>query len=128
MTGTATKRARGSYKRRDSTAQPKTGKAAPEGLKSPLCGIFKAANLPVPVPEYRFDLNGRRWRFDYAWPDRLVAVEIDGGSWINGRHNRAAGFLADMDKFNAAVRQGWRVLHYTPQTMLQALTDVRGML
>ena len=58
--------------------------------------------------EYRFDKE-RRWRFDFAWPEKLVALEVEGGAWIGGRHNRAAGFQADVEKYNAAAAGGWRV-------------------
>lgn len=71
------------------------------------------AGLPEPVAEHRFALP-RRWRFDFAWPDHLVAVEIDGGLWTYGRHNRPAGAIRDMEKLNAAARLGWRVLRFTP--------------
>lgn len=65
--------------------------------------------LPSPQREYRFD-EKRRWRFDYAWPEHLVAVEIEGIIWEGGgRHQRAAGFLADAEKYEAALLQGWRV-------------------
>lgn len=64
--------------------------------------------------EYRFH-PVRRWRFDFAMPDKMLAVEIEGGLHQNGRHNRAAGYMADMEKYNAAVALGWRVLRFTPQ-------------
>lgn len=66
------------------------------------------------VREYRFHPT-RQWRFDYAIPDLRIAIEIDGGIWINGRHNRASGYLGDMEKFNAAATLGWVVLKFTPQ-------------
>lgn len=66
------------------------------------------------VREYRFHPT-RQWRFDYAIPDLRIAIEIDGGIWINGRHNRASGYIGDMDKFNAAATLGWVVLKFTPQ-------------
>lgn len=65
-----------------------------------------------PVREYRFDPN-RRWRFDFAWPDARVGVEIEGGVWSRGRHTRGSGYQADCDKYNAATLLGWRVLRYT---------------
>jgi len=61
------------------------------------------------VREYRFHPS-RRWRFDFAWPDHMLAVEVEGGVWVQGRHNRGAGFLADMEKYNEAAIRGWRVL------------------
>lgn len=61
-----------------------------------------------PVREHRFD-SVRRWRFDFAWPELMVAVEIEGGG---GRHHTFAGSHADMDKYNAATLAGWRVLRF----------------
>jgi hypothetical protein len=66
------------------------------------------------VTEYQF-LPPRKWRFDYCWPGTSVALEIEGGLWIHGRHNRAKGFIADIDKYNEAVIHGWRVIRCTPQ-------------
>lgn len=71
------------------------------------------AKLPVPEREYRFD-PVRRWKFDWAWPQYRLAVEEEGGAFTQGRHTRGAGFLKDMEKYNAAALAGWRVLRYTP--------------
>lgn len=75
------------------------------------------ANLPPHVAEYRFS-PPRRWRFDFAWPDHLLAVELEGGTYTRGRHVRPQGFEADCEKYNAAVLAGWRVLRFT-RKMLQ---------
>jgi len=75
--------------------------------------FLKALNLPYPQPEYKFHPY-RRWRFDYAWIDRKVALEIEGGVWTQGRHNRAKGFIGDMEKYNAAMILGWKVLRVLP--------------
>lgn len=69
--------------------------------------------LPAPEREYRFHPS-RRWRFDFAWPSARLAVEIEGGSWLYGRHNRPTGFAADCEKYNQAIMAGWRVLRFTP--------------
>ena len=74
--------------------------------------IVDAAGLPLPVTEYRFHPT-RRWRFDFAWPDHKLAVEIEGGAWTGGRHTRGSGFVGDCDKYNAATILGWRVLRFT---------------
>jgi very-short-patch-repair endonuclease len=73
------------------------------------------AGLPQPVPELRFHTS-REWRFDFAWPERRVALEVDGGVWTQGRHTRGAGWTKDTEKLNAAVAAGWRVLRCTPAT------------
>jgi len=71
-----------------------------------------AQDLPQPQRNYRFDPS-RRFRFDYAWPDELVAVELEGGTWIRGRHVRGRGFERDCQKYNLAALYGWTVLRFT---------------
>ena len=86
-------------------------------------------SLPTPETEYRFaaELIGRGpdmrkrlraaglqdWRFDFAWPERKIAAEIEGGTWARGRHTRGAGFEGDCRKYNAATLHGWRVFRFT---------------
>lgn len=70
------------------------------------------ADLPTPETEYRFH-DTRRWRFDLAFPDQRLAVEIEGGTWAFGRHNQPAGYESDCEKYNAALLLGWRVLRFT---------------
>ena len=64
------------------------------------------------VKEHRFHPS-RRWRFDYAITDFKIAIEVDGAVWVGGRHNRAAGYVADMEKLNTAASMGWLVLRIT---------------
>lgn len=69
---------------------------------------------PQPTREHRFHPE-RRWRFDLAWPALRVAVEVDGGAWVGGRHTSGAGFEADCEKLSVAAANGWRVLRVTPR-------------
>ena len=92
--------------------------ASPGGRRSSLEAAFadqaRRLRLPAWVEEHRFAASiGRRWRFDFAWPDRMLAVEIDGGAFSGGRHTRGAGFVEDCRKMNAATLMGWRVLRFT---------------
>ena len=68
-------------------------------------------HLPRPVMQHRF-CHARKWRFDFCWPDEKLAVEIQGGSFVNGGHNRAGQQQKDYEKQRAAVRLGWRVLPF----------------
>jgi hypothetical protein len=80
-------------------------------LLSPL-----SSPLPAFLREYPFHVE-RRWRFDFAWPARKLAVEVEGVTYGDkgGRHQRAAGLEGDCEKYNAAVLLGWRVLRFTPR-------------
>lgn len=86
--------------------------------------LVQAAGLPVPEREYRFH-PVRRWRMDYAWPDYLLAVEIQGGTWQGGRHARGAGYEQDSEKANTALSMGWRLLRYTPGLLKDGPAVVR---
>lgn len=86
--------------------------------------LLREARLPLPEEEYAFARDeGRRWRFDFAWPaDGMVALEVEGGAWTQGRHTRGAGFLADIDKYNTATLRGWRVFRVVPRELCTAPT------
>jgi hypothetical protein len=76
--------------------------------------------------EHKFDAN-RMWRFDAAWPEAMVALEIDGGMWARagshkcnvcgqiplGGHSSGAQRQKDREKMNSAAIDGWCVLHVT---------------
>lgn len=94
--------------------RPKNALKTPKSAKDVFTFLLHQRLGVECVREYRFHPT-RQWRFDYAIPDLRIAIEIDGGIWINGRHNRASGYLGDMDKFNAAATLGWVVLKFTPQ-------------
>ena len=73
---------------------------------------IRVAGIPAPEREYMFGLP-REWRFDFAWPERKLAVECEGGKWTRGRHQRPGGFEDDCEKYNRAALLGWRVLRFT---------------
>jgi very-short-patch-repair endonuclease len=68
--------------------------------------------LPTPQREYRFH-ETRRWRFDFAWPDKKVAVEVQGGVYTGGAHVRGPQYTKDREKMNTAQLDGWIVLEVT---------------
>jgi very-short-patch-repair endonuclease len=76
--------------------------------------LLKALELPEPVFEYKFH-HVRKWRIDIAWPKYKLALEIEGGVWTNGRHNRPGGYLKDMEKYNALAIAGFYLLRTIPE-------------
>ena len=67
------------------------------------------AGLPVPEREYRFH-PVREWRADFAWPEFMIIVEIEGGVWGKGAHIRPVRFIKDCLKYNEAAILGWTVI------------------
>lgn len=58
---------------------------------------------------------GRKWRVDFWIPAKDIAVEVEGGTWSNGRHSRGFGFENDARKYNALALIGVKVLRFTTQ-------------
>lgn len=72
------------------------------------------SGVPVPAAEVRFHPT-RRWRFDWCWADAKLALEVQGGIYMQGRHTRGAALVKEFEKLNAAATMGWRVLFVTPR-------------
>ena len=82
---------------------------------------FQECGLPKPVFEHRFH-PVRRWRFDVAFLDSKVALEIQGGIFTHGRHVRGAALLKEWEKLNTAAGIGWRVLFCQPKDVCSSET------
>ena len=79
-------------------------------LEMALLTRLERAGLPLGEGQYRF-VPARLYRFDRAWPGHgMVAVEIQGGLWVNGAHSRGSGVERDCVKLSIAAALGWRVL------------------
>jgi very-short-patch-repair endonuclease len=82
--------------------------------------------------EYRFAQSamGREWEWDIAYPERLVAIEVDGGIWVQGAHAHPTTIIRNMEKRNWAARLGWRVLAFSPDQVRSgvALAFTEGLL
>lgn len=87
-----------------------------------VCAYFAEHGIPEPAFEFYFHPS-RKWRFDLAWPNGYaiskggVALEVDGGIWIQGGHNRGAQMLKTWEKENEAVCLGWRILRCEPKDL-----------
>src|SRR6187551_2874790 len=56
----------------------RTASGKPVTTLYPLVNLCRQARIAEPVPEHRFHPT-RKWRFDYAFPIAMLAVEIEGG-------------------------------------------------
>lgn len=91
-----------------------------------------ADKLPPFVQNYKFHVE-RKFEIDIAWPELKVGVEINGGIWNGktGAHGSPLKILRDMEKNNALVMSGWRILRFTPKeandgTALAGIKDLMG--
>ncbi|MEM7165988.1 MAG: hypothetical protein AAF581_11010 [Planctomycetota bacterium] len=84
-------------------------------LELEIAGRLQVLQFPPWEEEYCFALEelGRRWRLDFAWVDERIALEVEGGTWQRGRHNRAPGYANDAEKYNAAIMLGWELYRVT---------------
>ena len=98
--------------------------------------FFASYGIPKPEFEYRFH-EARKWRFDIAWPEINVPakiihgeavdyvklyLEVQGGIWMGGGHNRGAQMKKDWEKYNAATELGWRPLFVEPSDLMKRET------
>ena len=87
-------------------ASPAKAKTGPKGSKieEMLAEQIAAAGLPVPVREFKH-IPGRRYRLDFAWPDRMIGVEVQGMV-----HRIKKRFEADIEKRALGMLAGWRIM------------------
>lgn len=109
--GMALKGGRRKGTKRKSTKAKARGKG-PSPLEAEMLRQMQEAGLPEAEREYKFH-KIRRWRFDFAWPALMVAVEVHGGLWGRGRHNSEPGFSNDCEKEATAQIMGWKVIRVT---------------
>ena len=84
-------------------------------------GLLEEAGIPIPVTEYEFSSRKnkegmyKRWRFDYAWPEYGLALEVQGGNFAGGRHSRGGALKQEYQKVNSAAAEGWRIMFTIPE-------------
>lgn len=67
------------------------------------------------VTEHQFD-HKRKYRFDWAIPSLMIAIEFEGIMSEKSRHTTKTGYSKDTEKYNLAAISGWIVLRYTVLT------------
>ena len=98
-------------------APPKRKRTKPaeaDKLQLRFAGCWRQLGGPELTPEYRFHPK-RKYRLDFALPAVKIGIEIDGGTWSEGRtgHNWGVGITRDHEKQNLAVFMGWRIFRFT---------------
>jgi very-short-patch-repair endonuclease len=85
------------------------GRAAGSDLETKVLRLLRAAALPPPVRQHEVRVGDQRYFLDLAWPDRRLAIELDGYESHRGRR----AFSDDRARQNALVLAGWSLLRYS---------------
>lgn len=77
-------------------------------LEAELALQIKALGLPEPIREYPA-IKGRKFRFDFAWLEHRLLVEVNGGTFTKGAHSTGQGIARDYEKIRLGQDCGWKV-------------------
>lgn len=65
------------------------------------------------VTEYRFHPE-RRWLVDFSWPAEKLALEVNGGTYLQGHrrgaHSRGGRQRKDYEKWTQLSLLGWKLI------------------
>ena len=92
------------------------GAKPPSRLETRFEVLWRAQGGPELEKEFRFH-PVRKWRADFAHQESKTLIEIEGGIYVNGRHNRGAGFAADLEIYLEACLAGWHVVRLGPNEL-----------
>lgn len=85
-------------------------KSEPKGLIH-IKKVLEANGIEY-ATEYQF-AKPRKFRFDIAIPEIMVAVEYEGLMSKKSRHTTIKGYTNDCSKYNLSSILGWKTLRYT---------------
>jgi very-short-patch-repair endonuclease len=92
-------------------------------LEVKVARLLRRAGLPEPKAQLWIEIEGRRFRVDYAWDAARVILECEGKAY---HHD----FEADRARWSALASAGWRIVFVTwrdvtrnPDTVVQRVRD-----
>ena len=103
----------GAARLRGALAAYGSGPAAASVLEVRAARRLRAAGLPSPHRQFAIDTESGRRYLDFAWPDRRVAVEVDGYRW----HSSRESWRRDRERLRELARAGWRIVHVTAEDL-----------
>jgi len=100
--------------------RPQTSLPYESEMEERFVSILRDHGLPVPQSQYCVTINGHSYRLDFAYPEAMVAIEIDGFAY----HSSHTAFEGDRVRQNELVRVGWRVIRFTTEQLLHSPLQV----
>ena len=90
-------------------------------LETRFLRLVRRKRLPEPKSQHQVRDRGRLIAIvDFAYPDRGLAIEIDGYRWHSGRAN----WERDLARRNSLMSRGWRVIHITASDLERRAPEV----
>jgi len=83
--------------------------------------VFRHRSLPPSVGQFRLELPSGRVKLDRAWPEAMLAVELDGAR----HHTSPEDRQNDLARDRAMAAAGWVVLRFTYADVLRDADGVR---
>ena len=103
-------------------ARDGTGAVPRSALETRFLREVRRARLPLPVRQYQIRHENRVVAVaDFAYPDRKIAIEVDGYRWHSGRRR----WEHDLERRNALTALGWRVIHVTAADLRRPAAIIR---
>lgn len=99
------------------TTKTKLSNAGKNQLENPFAQYLTFMNIQY-VRQFK-PVKDRRYQCDFFLPQFNVIIEIEGGQWINGRHQRGIGFKNDMEKYNLLTMMNYRLIRLTTDHFLK---------
>jgi hypothetical protein len=98
-----------------------------ETIKKLLWVFDREGLIPGYVEELQFSQD-RKFRFDWAIPELMIAIEYEGLISKKSRHTTIKGYSNDCSKYNFAQSLGWIVLRYTVINYKELGNDLKNLL
>jgi hypothetical protein len=81
-------------------------------LETRVLRLLVASGFPPPVQQYRLRIGGRTILLDLAYPEVMLAMELDGFE----HHRSRSAFDDDRARGNLVVVAGWTLVRFTSRT------------
>ena len=73
---------------------------------------MQEAGLAGFVREYQA-IEGRRFKWDFAFVEDRLLIEVQGAVWVKGGHSTGVGITRDCEKFSIASANKWFTIPVT---------------
>ena len=85
---------------------------ADSDLETRVLRLLVANGIVPPAQQYRVRIGGRTIRIDLAYPERKLAIELDGWEF----HRTRTAFDDDRTRANLLVAHGWTLVRFTSRS------------